>query len=64
MFFICGEPTFTNDQGSLPKNLPDCIIAHIYDFGKFILVDEVFLKALQRLGACILTTISLSGKLD
>lgn len=46
MFFIYGEPTFTNDQGSLPKNLPDCIIAHIYDFGKFILVDEVFSKAL------------------
>ena len=64
MFFIYGEPTFTNDQGSLPKNLSDCIMARIYDFDNFILVDEVFSKTLQRLGACILINISLSGKLD
>ena len=45
LYCFDGKPTFTNGPRSLPKYLPDCIIAYVCVFGNSILADKVFEKA-------------------
>ena len=48
-FPIKVKPAFNNDLKSLPKNPPDCPILCNLVFDDFILAEEPFAKALQRL---------------
>ena len=62
-FFINGKPTFCNGPGSLPRNPPDCIILDSCIFENFMLVDDLFSKALERLTKCLSVNNNLWGKL-
>ena len=62
-FFINGNPVFSNDPKSLPKNPPDCLILYNWVFDNFILADELFAKALRNLETCVLVNNNSCGKL-
>ena len=60
-FPIKGDPVFSNDSKSLPKNPPDCPILCNSVFDNFILADELFAKALPSLETCVLVNNNLYG---
>ena len=60
--FIKGNPVFSNDPKSLPKN-PDCPILCNWVFDSFILADELFAKIFWNLKTCVLVNKNLCGKL-
>ena len=39
IFFIKGNPVFSNGPGSLPKYLPDCPILFYWVFDNFVLAE-------------------------
>ena len=47
-FPVKGNPIFSNGPKSLPKNPPDCPILCNCIFDNFILVEELFAKALRN----------------
>ena len=61
-FFINGEPFFSNDRRSLPRNPPDCTILDSWVFNNFIFADELFGKALQNFETCLSVSKNLCGK--
>ena len=48
IFFIVGNPVFSNGRRSLWKNPPDCNILDDWVFEFLILTDELFTKDFQR----------------
>ena len=62
-FPIKGNPVFSSDPKSLPKNPPDCPILCNWVFDNFILTEELFAKALQGFETCVLVYNNLRGKL-
>ena len=52
-FFIKGEPFFWNKPKILPRNPSNCTILDKWIFGKFMLADETFAKALRILETCV-----------
>ena len=63
IFPIKGNPVFTNDIKSLPKNPLDCPILCNWVFDNFMLAEELFAKASQSLETCVLGNENLFGKL-
>ena len=53
-FIVKGNPVFSSDPRSLPKNLPDCPILCNWIFDNFILADEPFEKDLRKLETWVL----------
>ena len=51
--FIKGKPVFSNGSSSLPRNPSYCSILDNCVFDNFILIDQLFSKALQSLDTCI-----------
>ena len=62
-FLIKGNLVFNNGPKSLPKNPPDFPILFHSVFDNFILVEELFAKALRSFETCVLVNNSLFGKL-
>ena len=62
-FFINGSPVFNNGSRSLPRNPPNCTILDNWVFDNLISVEEIFSKALQRFGTCLLVINNFWGKL-
>ena len=60
-FFINNRAILINDPRSLPTNRPDCIILKSSVSNNFMLLDEFFTKALQRLATCSLVISNLWG---
>lgn len=60
-FFINNRAILINDPRSLPTNRPDCIILKSSVSNNFMLLDEFFTKALQRLATCSLVINNLWG---
>ena len=50
-FPIKSNPVFSNGPKNLPKNPSDCMILDNCIFGKFILAEELFAKALRSFEA-------------
>ena len=63
IFFIKGKPVFSNGCKSLPKSFLDYLFLDNWVFGTYILVDELFAKALWSFETCLLVNINLCGKL-
>ena len=62
-FFIEGNPVFSNEPRSLPRNPLDCIILDNWIFDKLISVDDLLAKALPKFSTCLLVNNNLWGKL-
>ena len=62
-FFIKGNPVFGNHPKSATKNPPDCPISCNWVFDNFILADELYTKALESFGICVLVNNNACGKL-
>ena len=62
-FFIKDKTTFSNGPRSQLKSFPDCTILDSEVFDNFILVDELFAKALRSLETCLSVNNNLCGKL-
>ena len=60
-FFVNDNPTFS--PRSLPRDFPDYISLDRSVFEHFILADDLFPKALQRLTICLSVNNNLPGKL-
>ena len=60
---LAGKATFNNGPKSLPRNPAECIISDSFVFKNFVLADDLFAKALERLVACLSVNNSLWGKL-
>ena len=60
-FFVNDKPTFS--PRSLPRNFPDYISLDRSVFEHFILADDLFPKALQRLTICLSVNNNSPGKL-
>ena len=58
-FFISGNPVFSNEPRSLPRNPPDCIILDIRVFDNLISVDDFSVKALRGFETCRLVNKNL-----
>ena len=54
IFFVNGNPGFSNEPRSLLRNPPDCIILNNWVFDNLISVDELFAKAYKRFTTCLL----------
>ena len=54
IFFINGNPVFSNGPRSLPRNPPDCIILDILVFDNLISVDDLSAKTLRRFATWLL----------
>ena len=63
IFPIKGNPVFSNDPKSLPKNHSDCPILCNWAFDKFILAEELFAKALLSFETCVLVNENFCRKL-
>ena len=61
-FLINDRPVFSNESRSLPINPPDCTILESRIFDNFILVDELFRKALRSFETCVLFSNNLCEK--
>ena len=53
IFFINSKSTLINDWRNLIRNPLDCIMLDSRVFDNFMLVDELFAKALHRLEICL-----------
>ena len=58
-----GKLVFSNDLKHLPTNPSNCRILCNSVFDNFILVEELFAKALQSFETCVLPNNNLCGKL-
>ena len=63
IFFINGNPVFSNGPSNLPRNPPDCTILDNWVFDKLISVDDLLAKALRRFSTYLLVNDNLWGKL-
>ena len=62
-FFINGNRVFSNWPRSLLRSPPTCVILENWVFDNFMLVDDLFAKALRRFSTCLLVNNDLWGKL-
>ena len=62
-FFMKDNPVFSDGPKNIPKNLPNCFILCNWVFYNFILVKELFAKALRILKIFVLVNKKLCGKL-
>ena len=62
-FLISGNTVPSNGPRRLPRNPPDCTILDNWAFDSLILIDELFVKDLQRPATCLPVINNLFGKL-
>ena len=63
IFFINGNPDFSNGPSNLLRNPPVCIIFDNWVFDNLISADELFAKDLRRLETCLSVNNNSWGKL-
>ena len=63
IFFIKGNPVYSNCPKSLHKKLSGCPILCNWVLNNFILADEPFAEILQSFETCVLVNNNLCGKL-
>ena len=61
-FPIKCNPVFNNGLKSLHKHPPDCTILWNWVYDNFILIEELFVKALQSIETWVLVNNNLCGK--